>query len=59
MSLAKGARGCGRKAIIKEHRLLAYLRAFDRYCAGEVPASYVKERGDKMKEVGGNRVSKR
>lgn len=58
MSLAKGVKH-GRKPIIQQHRLLKYLEAFDRYCKGEVPASYVTERGNKLKEIGGNHVSKR
>ena len=58
MSLAKGVKR-GRKPIIQQHRLTVYLRAFDRYIAGEVPASYVTERGNKLKEIGGNHVPKR
>jgi len=58
MSLAKGVKR-GRKPIIQQHRLMVYLRAFDRYCNGEVPASYVTERGEKLKAIGGNHVSKR
>uniref|UniRef100_A0A6M3KYJ4 Uncharacterized protein n=1 Tax=viral metagenome TaxID=1070528 RepID=A0A6M3KYJ4_9ZZZZ len=57
MSLAKGVKH-GRKAIIQQHRLTVFLRAFDRYCNGEVPAEYVAERRNKLKEIEG-RVSKR
>ena len=52
MSLAKGVKR-GRKAIIYQHRLLTYLTAFDKYCNGEVPAEYVAERRNKLKEIKG------
>ena len=58
MSLAKGVKR-GRKPIIQQHRQAKFEEAFDRYMNGEVPASYVTERGNKLKEIGGNRVSKR
>ena len=51
MSLARGIKGGGRKAIIRQHRLTVFLRAFDRYCNGEVPAEYVSERRKKLKEI--------
>ena len=57
MSLARGVKS-GRKAIIRQHRLTVFLRAFDRYCNGEVPAEYVAERRNKLKEIEGH-VSKR
>lgn len=58
MPLARGMRH-GRKAFIKQHRLTAFERAFDRYCNGEVPASYVAERHNKLKAISGGHVSKR
>ena len=50
MSLAKGVKS-GRRAIIRQHRLTVFLRAFERYCDGEVPAEYVAERRNKVKEI--------
>jgi len=50
VALARGVKR-GRKAIIREHRLVVFLRAFDRYCNGEVPAEYVAERRNKLREI--------
>lgn len=50
-SLARGMRGSGRKAIIRQHRLTLFERAFDRYIKGEVPASYVAERRKKLNDI--------
>lgn len=59
MSLAQGLPEKQRKPIIKEHRVLKYLEAFDKYIRGEVTAEFVAERGRKLKAIGGSHVSKR
>lgn len=58
MSLAKGIKR-GRQPIIKEHRQAKFEEAFDMFMNGQVSANYVAERAKKVKEIGGNRVSKR
>jgi len=51
MGIIQG-RGRGRLGVLKIHRLLMFQQAFDDYCEGKVPASYVTARWNKLKACG-------
>ena len=52
MGLATGARGGERLLVMQMHRLLEFQKVFDLYLSGKVDAKKVKERAQKMLDVG-------
>ncbi len=51
-AIANGIRGRKRLEAVRIHRVAQFLKAFDSYVAGRVPASYVAARRKKMYAVG-------
>ena len=51
MSLCKGVRGGRRRAIVYQHRLERFERAFDEYTTGRSSWAHLKERGDKLVQI--------
>lgn len=51
--LAKTRNDHVRLQILKQHRLIVFERAFDRYLEGKVDAGYVSYRGKKLVEARG------